>query len=383
MDSFHSNVSTSDKEVAELSSSSLSKEAPEQAIASAIGSDSIHPHSIEEEKAIALIEEVENITMNVEALETIVDIQETKQPDIRDEEHAKEELSAASEILTVSPVPIQVAESVLQVEPKESMSDSQITPHEILPSTITAVDLIETETKVDINRSTSSNGVGTVDKLNELPTKSLEASQIALPVEQAEPQLTVISQTLEIKSEETEVCLREAIESTPEATPECEETKASLSTETPVRPSRAKELGPASTSCPKATQEEQSPEAAIKKTVKKSAEKPASEESTETTDGDSIGKKVTKKVVKKVIKKPKTKSEEGLDDGAEDSSSTIKQKKTGKVVKKGTKSLQTPATDPAVPETPSSSTSDAPVPPKRKTKATAAKTVTKKSDIKQ
>lgn len=53
------------------------------------------------------------------------------------EQHA-EMLLAASEISTVSPVPIQVAESVLQAEPKESVS-SAIVSDQAIATTVTAV----------------------------------------------------------------------------------------------------------------------------------------------------------------------------------------------------------------------------------------------------
>ncbi|KAL6420269.1 hypothetical protein ACFW04_014868 [Cataglyphis niger] len=55
------------------------------------------------------------------------------------EQHA-EVLLAASEISTVSPVPIQVAESVLQTEPKESVSDAAVAMRDqAIATTVTAV----------------------------------------------------------------------------------------------------------------------------------------------------------------------------------------------------------------------------------------------------
>ncbi|CAK9827845.1 hypothetical protein ANTRET_LOCUS5488 [Anthophora retusa] len=367
------------------------------------------------------MKELESGIRNID-LKITIDTPETKQPDIRDEKYAKE-LSTASEILTVSPVPIQVAESVLQVEPKESMSDSQVMQQEVLSSTITPVHLTEAGDKVHINGSTPSidsmrskeklslnntspvKSIDTANKLSELSTKSEEHSQTLLPIEQTQSQLVEtpilplsISQYLAAtgdwaekqitesgqKSKESGSCMEGTVQSI-ETSVEYEEAKTSPSSKTPVRPSRTKELSTPSTSVPKTAQQDiKSQEKATKKSVKKPTEKLVSEgEPTETTDGESTGKKVTKKVVKKVTKKPKTKSEEGLDDGAEDNSSAIKQKKTAKVIKKGTKPLQTPGTDTSVPENPSSSTSDAPTPPKRKTKTATAKTITKKSDVEQ
>ncbi|KOC61406.1 Glycogenin-1 [Habropoda laboriosa] len=413
-------IQTSNKEVAELYSSSLVKEVPPQQTAVPIvSSDIVQSCSIGEQKVISSTKEFESNIRNIEDLEITIDSQETKQLDIRDEKHAKE-LSTASEILTVSPVPIQVAESVLQVEPKESMSDSQVMSQEVLSSTITPVHLTEAEDKVHINSSTPSmqnkeilslnntssvKSIDTANKLSESSTKTGDLSQILLPVEQTQPQLAEspilplsISQYLRTsgewaekqitesvqQSKESESCMKDTVQPIGTSV-QYEETKTSSSGQTPVRPSRTKELSTPSANVPKTAQQDtKSQEKATKKSVKKSTEKLGSEgEPTETTDGDSTGKKVTKKVVKKVTKKPKTKSEEGLDDGAEDSSSATKQKKTVKVVKKGTKPPQTPGTATAIPENPSSSTSDAPIPPKRKTKTTTAKTVTKKSDVEQ
>ncbi|CAK9818923.1 hypothetical protein ANTQUA_LOCUS9971 [Anthophora quadrimaculata] len=367
------------------------------------------------------MKELESGIRNID-LKIMIDTPETKQPDIRDEKYAKE-LSTASEILTVSPVPIQVAESVLQVEPKESMSDSQAMQQEVLSSTITPVHLTEAEDKVHINGSRPSidfmqnkeklslnntspvKSIDTVNKLSELSTKSEEHSQTLLPIEQTQSQLVEtpilplsISQYLAAtgdwaekqitesgqKSKESGSCMKGTVQPI-ETSVECEEAKTLPSSKTPIRPSRTKEISTPSTSVPKTAQQDiKSQEKATKKSVKKSTEKLVSEgEPTETTDGESTRKKVTKKVVKKVTKKPKTKSEEGLDDGAEDNSSAIKQKKTAKVIKKSAKPLQTPGTDTSVPENPSSSTSDAPTPPKRKTKTATAKTITKKSDVEQ
>ncbi|XP_076763089.1 glycogenin 1 isoform X1 [Xylocopa sonorina] len=399
-------METTCKEIAEVSASSLLKEAPQQTTTPTSLSDLIQPCSIGEEKLITSTSELESNIEDVKDLKIATDTEQTKESDVKVEKHAKE-LSTASEILTVSPVPIQVAESVLQMEPKESMSDSQLVSQEVLSSTITPVHL--TEDKMSINGSTalidstqdkeksSSNITATVrdtetaSKSSDSLKKSIETSQILLPVEQIESQhveTPVLSpenlETLEEliqketttqQSEKSESPIKETVESTESAS----------SDKTPVRPSRAKEVTSPSTSVPKAAeQDSKSQEKGVKKAGKKSVEKPVTEgEPAETTEAESIEKKAGKKVVKKVVKKTKTKSEEGLDDSMEDGSSASKQKKTAKAVKKGTKSSQAPGTDTNVPESPSSSTSDAPVPPKRKTKATAVKSVTKKSDIEE
>ncbi|XP_071859671.1 glycogenin 1 isoform X1 [Bombus fervidus] len=413
-------MQTSHKKVAELnttsSTSSLLKEVPQQTTISIEPSNLVQSSSIEEQKVITSQKEIKSELENVKILEITVDTQEMKQPDLRDEKHAKEFLTA-SEILTVSPVPIQVAESVLQVEPKESMSDSQIMPQEILSSTITPVHLTEIEDKVHINgltssinftqnkeklnldNSTTAMSIDTANKLSQLE----ETSQSLLSVEQVETQLTetpilssenlsipeksVQEQTIELEqqSKEGEPDRGESKGNIQEITEsEHEVTESAPSDKTPVRPLRTKELNAPSTSIQKTAQPDPTDqEKIVKKTGRKSTEKSMSEvEPMEATDGNGE-KKVTKKVVKKITKKTKTKSEEGPDDSAVDSSSSSKQKKAVKVVKKGIKSSQTPVTDITVPETASSSTSDAPVPPKRKTKPTASKPAIKKSDVEQ
>ncbi|OAD56049.1 Glycogenin-1 [Eufriesea mexicana] len=416
MDSSSTNLSTqaSHKEVVEFNTSSLVKEDTQQTSVPIISSNLIQSGLIEEQKEISTTQESENKLKNVEDLKITVDIHQIKQPDIKNEKHTKQ-LLTASEILTVSSVPIQVAESVLQMEPKKSMSDFQMIPQEILPSTITSVHLTETEDKIHINSPTSSKNdfaqdkeklsldntttiknIDTASKLNESLLKLEETSQMSLPVEKIQPQLTEISvlssgnletpekpmqtETIELEQQSTEdeCCIKETIKLTDILT-EYEVTKPS-SGKTPVRPSRTKELNAPLTSVPKTAQSDSADQ---EKVAKKPIQKSISEgKPIETTDGDGTEKKVAKKIMKKVTRKTKTKSEEGLEDGATDSSSSSKQKKSVKVVKKGVKALQTPVTDTAVSETPSSSTSDAPIPPKRKTKTTTAKLI-KKSDIEQ
>ncbi|KAK9306630.1 hypothetical protein QLX08_002808 [Tetragonisca angustula] len=408
-------IQISHKEVTEFSSNSLLKEASEQINLPIKSSNLIQSRSIEEQNVITSPKKLENKLQDVRDFKITVDIEETKQPNIRDEKHAKQ-LLTASEILTVSPVPIQVAESVLQVEPKESMSDSRIMPQEIISSTITPVHLTEVEDKLHINGSTSSinfaqnkeksnlnnsSTVISIDTANKLG-QSKEASQNLSPIQQVQlndtaglssknlciPEKSVQEKTVELEQQEQqdkkgESGTNEIIESI-KISSEHEVTESLLLDKAPIRPSRTKDLNVPSTSIQINAQSDLiDQQKIIKKTGKKLTEKSVSEvEPVETTDGDGVEKKVGRKIVKKVTKKTKIKSEEGLDDSAVDSSSSSKQKKTIKVVKKGIKSSQIGLADTTVPETPSSSTSDAPIPPKRKTKTAAVKVI-KKSGIEQ
>ncbi|KAK1123077.1 hypothetical protein K0M31_008712 [Melipona bicolor] len=409
-------IQISHKEVAEFSSNSLLKETSEQINLPIKSSNLVQSSSIEEQNVITSPKKLENKLQDVRDLKITVDIEETKQPNIRDEKHAKEVLTA-SEILTVSPVPIQVAESVLQMEPKESMSDSQIMPQEILSSTITPVHLTEVEDKLHINGSTSSvnftqkkeksnlnnsSTVMSIDTANKLghseetsqslssiqqvqlnDTAGLSSKNLCIPEKSLQEQIVELEQQ-EQQDKKDESGTNEIIESI-KISSEHEITESLLLDKAPIRPSRTKELNAPSTSIQINAQSDLiDQEKVIKKTGKKLTEKSVSEvEPMETTDGDSVEKKVGRKIVKKVTKKTKTKSEEGPDDSAVDSSSSNKQKKTIKVVKKGVKSSQIGVSDTTVPETPSSSTSDAPIPPKRKIKTAAAKSAIKKSDIEQ
>ena len=437
---------TIEKVVEELGRGSLLKEAVQETTQPRVPADSVQSCSIEQRKddeppcskdsaifAAPAEQLASNVTDIIDLL-IAVDVEQPKTSDIQDEKHAKE-LTTASEVLTISPVPIQVAESVLQVEPKESVSDSQAVTEQVLSSTITPVHesavpcseaLIDAGNKIQVNGSASgvvsaesegkssratTEAVESIDaatKLSESSTPSTETLQALPPTE--EPLVTSalpssitkstetsearVDETLQQTTEpdeqtkETASCTKETKETKESPPPECAVTEASPSSESPVRPSRAKELNVPSTSAPETpTQESKDQEKVTKKAARKSIDKSASEgEPGETTDGDSTGKKVVKKVVKKVTKKPKSKPEEALDDGAQDSSSSSanKPKKTVKVTKKGNKSLQTPDTPDAaaaVPETPSSSTSDTPVPPKRKSKAPPTKPAVKKPDV--
>ncbi|XP_043263864.1 muscle M-line assembly protein unc-89-like [Colletes gigas] len=474
IDSFSTQSTTQtspEKPAEEFSKSLLLRGAPQEITIPIVPCDLVQSCSIGEQKVescnkdnVSFLIPTEELASTVTNLEITIDAQQIKQPDIRDEKHANE-LSTASEVLTVSPVPIQVAESVLQMEPKESVSDSETVTEEVLSSTITPVHesnvlclKTDLENKVQVNGSASaidsvpnkeklsSDIIDTVNKLSESFTKSAEISQIlplvgqvqleetaTLPLSMAESTETYTDTHLQVTEsiqemkesescrkeitepvqvKETESCTKETMEpvqqvkesvdstkktteamdqikksescrkGTGKSSAECQVAKTSQSRENPVRPSRAKELTVSSKSVPETPQDLKSQEKATKKVVKKTPEKSASEtDPVETAEGDGTGKKVGKKVVKKVAKKSKSKPEEALDDDAEECSSHSKQKKTVKLVKKGTKTLQTPDIDTTVSETPSSSTSDTPVPPKRKVKATATKSVVKKSDV--
>lgn len=411
--------------------------APQEISIPGVPCDLVQSCSIEEPKVVLSskkdnvslptpTEEVASNVTNVTNVEIGIDAGKIKRPDISYEKHANE-LSTASEVLTVSPVPIQVAESVLQVEPKESVLDSETVTEQVLSSTITPVHEsnvpcfdTNVENKIQVNGSASaidstqnkeklkfdvieksidtetSQMLSTIEQAQFVETSALSSSMAEIAADKSSQVTKPILQIQETKSctketsepiqqtEQTkgsESCAKKLTESTASST-ECEVTKASPLRESPVRPTRAKELSVPSKSVLETSQELKSQEKVTKKTAKKSLEKSTSEaDSAETTEGDSTGKKVVKKVVKKVGKKSKSKPGEAPDDGAEECSSVGKQKKTVKLVKKGTKSSQTSETDTTVPETPSSSTSDTPVPPKRKTKATTTKPVIKKSDV--
>lgn len=390
---------TSQEEVVKLDTSSLPKQVLQLTTVSTVPSNVTQSCSIKEQK---LITPTEAVASNI-----------SKQSDIKDDTCAKE-LLTASEILTGSPVPIQVAESVLQVESKESMSGSEKMTSDILSTSVPSAHQTKNETHINssgssnklvqnkdtlsLNNTVTAKNIDTATKLNESSTKLEETSQILPQIEQIQqstPAVTTLSniaenmglsqisadQTSQVTKEsmqqikEAESCTKEMMESV-KSSSEFETAKTSLPQETPVRPSRTKELNVPSTSAKTTVQDSKGQEKVTKKVVKRSAEKSVSEkEPTETTEGDTAEKKVVKKAVKKVTKKAKPKSEEALDDGAENGSSN-KQKKTVKVVKKGTKTSQTPGIDTVVPETSSSSTSNTPIPPKRK-----AKPVAKKSDV--
>lgn len=406
-------LQTSNKQILEPDICLLLKETPQQTTAPIVSSDPIQSSSIGEQQTVTETQ----LESNVESVGDLKTTEQTKLTDIKDERYAKELClgeSTASEILTVSPVPIQVAESVLQVEPKESVPDCQAAPQEALSSTITSVFSVEAENKARVNGSARSidsaqseekfssskaeaaKSIDTATKVREPLTESKGTSQISLPVEQVQSQLAETpvpsSGDLEAPEESTQkeeiVTVKESEAETGSGTgtaTEDEKTKTLPDGKTPVRPSRAKEASVPSPSASKpAPQQDTKGEdkASSKKPVKKSAGKstPTEEQPVEAAEGDGTDKKAEKKVMKKVVKKTKSKSEEGPDDGAEDNNSGSKQKKTVKVVKKSTKPSQPSSIETTVPETPSSSTSDAPVPPKRKTKPATPKSVTKKSD---
>lgn len=395
-------VQTSHEEITELNTTELLNKISQQASVPIVSSDLNQSCSIGEQKIIISTKELKNKLQNKD-LKITTDIHQMNQPDIRDEKYAKE-LLTASEILTVSPVPIQVAESVLQMEPKESVLDSQIISQEVLSSIITPVHLTETENKIHINDSIefieskeklnldNITNVKNIDAINKLSKLSIKPKEISLTIEQIQPQFeeeipTLSSNNFEIpeklmqkqteqQRKTSEYCIKEAMKLN--KTESEYETNKTLN-KTPVRPLRIKELNSSpSTSIKETGQFDSTSQKKLIKKIKKSTEKSVSiGEHVEAIDDDT-----EKKITKKIVKKKKLKSEEGLDDNIVDSSSFNKQKKTLKVVKKGIKSSQKTSTDATISEIPTSSTSDlTPVPPKRKVKTIAAKLVIKKSDI--
>ncbi|XP_043460866.1 muscle M-line assembly protein unc-89 isoform X3 [Leptopilina heterotoma] len=155
----------------------------------------------------------------------------------------------------------------------------------------------------------------------------------------------------------------------------------STESETPERPTRSKEIKvPPTPTVTEATPPTSPPinpdnnddeeSKATKKIVKKVVKKQSTEESEDAADtGESSTKKVTKKVVKKVVKKKESTEADGS------------KEKVKKIVKKSSSSQL--ETDKSVPETPPpGSSSDVPVPPKRKVKPTPTTkgTTSKKSD---
>lgn len=393
-------LQTSHEEITKHNTTELLNKISQQTSVPIVSSD-LNQSSIGEQKIIISTKELENKLQQNKDLKIIIDIHQMNQLDIRDEKYAKE-LLTASQILPVSPVPIQVAESVLQMELKESMLDSQIISQEVVSSTIKPIHSTETENKIHINDSrfsienkeklnldntTNVKNIEGINKLSKLSIKPKETSQISLTVEQIQPQFVEIESTLSSNNFEipeklmqkqteqqtkNEYCIKETMKLN-EIGSEYETNKI---LNTPVRPLRIKELNSSpSTSIKEIRQFDSiSQKKLIKKIVKKSTEKSVSVgELVEANDDD-----IEKKVIKKIVKKKKLKSE-GLDDNI-DSNSFNKQKKTLKIVKKGIKSSQRTSTDTIVPEIPTSSTSDlTPIPPKRKVKT--AKSVIKKSDI--
>ncbi|XP_072764502.1 uncharacterized protein Gyg isoform X1 [Anoplolepis gracilipes] len=405
------------------------------------------------------------------------------------ERHA-EVLLAASEISTVSPVPIQVAESVLQAEPKESVSDAAVDmSDQAISTTVTAVheptdivsaaitvepvqlngsicekgndiatvvaelsenadtsarkadDLILTKDGSSETPSEQAPSEATVEKVESVSgvvsseTSSAKVENIAKLVEQTEtiieaPEVKSPTQIVKMETTETkpveEIVQAEQAETTEpaEQAKQTEVTEATVITKSvseisdtseiaepssTKEPTEAKTLNIPSTPTiieatpPTSPSVESTQEAEQKQAGKKSLK---TSDSLDGADGEGADKKATKKTVKKVTKKPKTKHEETASSTTAEGATTAeglqnKAKKTVKVTKKiGAKTGQTLETDTSVPETPpppppssssssssSSSanvTSDAPVPPKRKTKSTSAKETTgKKPEVEE
>ncbi|XP_029167749.1 protein MLP1 homolog isoform X1 [Nylanderia fulva] len=353
------------------------------------------------------------------------------------EQHA-EVLLAASEISTVSPVPIQVAESVLQAEPKESLSGTAIND-EAIATTVTAVhestnvapaaitveptqlngsvcekrdDLVPAVSErtdasaLQQTKEAASDLVITKDVPSEAPSATIkkvesvssvvppetssEEEKKAEPVEEQTERPVVVpeaksteqivkTETSELteQPEQAEIMEEIARKSSSEISEtleiaessSAEESEAKKALDIPSTPTVIEATPPTSPSV-ESTQEAEERQEARKKSLKKSDSPP------DGTEGEGADKKA-KKTVKKVPKKPKTKSEETTPSAesatAADTSQGKVTKKTVKVTKKIAKTGQTLETDTSVPETPpppaSAASSDAPVPPKRKTKS--------------
>ncbi|PBC27653.1 Glycogenin-1 [Apis cerana cerana] len=402
-------LQTSHEEITKHNTTELLNKISQQANVPIVSFDLNQSCSIGEQKIIISTKELENKLQQNKDLKIIIDnqmIHQMNQLDIRDEKYAKE-LLTASQILTVSPVPIQVAESVLQMELKESVLDSQIISQKALSSTITPIHLTETENKMHINDSKlqienkeklnldntiNVKSIDAINKLSKLSIKPKQTSQISLTVKQIQPQFEEIEPTLSSNSFEiSEKLMQKQTEQQRKSEYYIKETMKlneigseyetnKILNKTPVKPLRIKELNSPSTSIKEIGQFDSiSQKKLIKKIVKKSTEKSVSVgELVKANDGDT-----EKKVTKKIVKKKKLKSEEGIDDNTVDSNSFNKQKKTLKIVKKGIKSSQRTSTDTTVSEIPTSSISDlTSVPSKRKVKTIAAKSInTEKSDI--
>ncbi|XP_011256805.1 neurofilament heavy polypeptide isoform X2 [Camponotus floridanus] len=357
------------------------------------------------------------------------------------EQHA-DVLLAASEISTISPVPIQVAESVLQAEPKESVSDATAADQAIA-TTVTAVhestDIASASIAVEPVQLNGSVCEKPDDIIATAVAESSESSDISIQkVTEPASDLVITTDVLEAPSATIENVESVSSETSPETPSKVEELTESaeqiVKTETTepaeqaneaeitevaakssseisetseiVEPSsaeestEAKELNIPSTPTvieatpPTSPSVESTQEAEEKQAGKKSLKKSDSADvEGGGADGESADKKA-KKTVKKVTKKPKTKSEEATPSTTADGAtvgdgSQSKVKKTVKITKKtGAKTLETDTSVPETPPPPSSPpaavTSDVPVPPKRKTKSTNAKGTTgKKSETEE
>lgn len=368
------------------------------------------------------------------------------------EQHKQCSSGCASEIILTNPVPIQVAESVLQTEPKESVSqDLKLITEEVISSTIAplqesvvafsetpveltdrtrlcdptllvssneAANIIDPNTTSNISQNGDTIVNGSTIKLDE--SDSLLARSVIKQVvqeiqspqeEESQSQKTEtlseqsnITESSQIKQEEeertetvetkketedlsavTELKVEQSedaqiVEGAVTVVETSEPSLESMPIECPIRPTRTKEIcipstptvtepTPPTSPIDASTQDVEGQGKTVKKITKKVTKKPTSEsDSADRADAEATEKKTAKKVVKKVVKKPKESQEEG----GESSSSTDKPKKTAKSTKKITKPLQNLETDASIPETPPPGSSDAPIPPKRKIKASTS-----------
>ncbi|XP_012278422.1 cardiomyopathy-associated protein 5 isoform X1 [Orussus abietinus] len=340
-----------------------------------------------------------------------------------------------------SPVPIQVAESVLQADLKESVSeDAKPVGEEALSSVVAPVQESATavsETLIEpLDRPTSSDGtadvpVGSINGVDgDLPAINGLASGPTSPttaegVEVVPPTRPVVPVGTE-RSEEEQETTRSVVESeeakksalvesaaevavleskSPESrvgaadvpsTPVSSSPRSSSSSadsatvESPVRPTRTKEIKiPATptvteptppTSPPVEGDGAEAQPKTTKKTTKKVVKKSSTEqEPSDSAEADPSGKKTVKKVAKKVAKKPKE-----AEDGAEGSAVASKPKTVAKSAKKvSTKPSESLEVDKSVPETPPAGNAEVPVPPKRKVKNSGPAKAPSKTDSEQ
>ncbi|KAG5344919.1 GLYG protein, partial [Acromyrmex heyeri] len=327
------------------------------------------------------------------------------------EQHA-EMLLAASEISTVSPVPIQVAESVLQAEPKESVLGAAVTvSDQAIASMVTAVheskDIasasIPTE-PVQLNGSACeierrdisglSEKTGALSEAKELasdlvvrdvPSEAVPATEEKIlisssvgplrttsveelteqsveQVAKAETMEAIVKQAETIaQAEITKVLSIEQTEATKAATAATarspsEVLASPIAEQSPPAEEPIEAKPPNVPSTPTVTEASPpiSPSVESAQEMEEAAKKSLKKsDSTDGADGEGADKKA-KKTVKKVTKKPKAKPEEAASSTATESAaadgSQNKTKKTVKTTKKiGAKSLEA---DTSIPETP-------------------------------
>lgn len=304
-----------------------------------------------------------------------------------------------TDILLQSP-PVKDVVEAIESPPQEEVSQQEKTELSSVQAIVAEsppiaqeqlTETVEKDTKKDTeSKDTTSDVTSEVkaEKLEEVQeAKEVKETQEVKEAQEAK-ETQVAKETQEVKEtqvakEAQETQKTQEAQEVKESTELLEESKPSLESESgecPIRPTRTKELTipstptvteptPPTSPIAVSAQEAESQGKAAKKSTKKVVKKTPSDSDTadraDTAEGTE--KKTAKKVVKKVVKKPK----EGQEEGGESSSPAEKPKKTAKGTKKVTKPSQSLETDTSIPETPPPGSSDAPVPPKRKVKASA------------